>query len=263
MGLVLAPPDTYPIQQKISELGLMGFGPPDPAAPYGPDEWMRRLATLPLMAQPGERWMYTAGSNLLGVLIARASGQTLEAFFKARIFAPLGMKDTGFSVPAAEIERLATAYRGGPEGLVAYDTPADSKWARPPPFAAGDSGLVSTADDYLAFARMLLAGGQANGRRLLSAEAVKAMTTNHLTPAQRAGGRILLDEGRGWGYGMSVVVEPNADGITPGACSWTGGLGTSWKDLVAILLTQRAFETPKLPPIHGDFDRAAYRALTV
>ncbi|MET0274361.1 MAG: serine hydrolase domain-containing protein [Phenylobacterium sp.] len=267
LGLVLAPPGSYPIQQRISELGLVGFGPPDPAAPDGPDDWMRKLGTLPLMAQPGERWMYNTGSDVLGVLVARASGQALEAFFRERIFAPLGMKDTGFSVAPAEIERLASAYRGGADGLVAYDTPAASKWARPPPFPAGGSGLVSTADDYLAFARMLLAGGQAGGKRLLSADSVRAMTMNHLTPAQRAGGRIVLDEGRGWGYGMAVTVEPNADLVAPGAYGWTGGLGTSWmsdpsKDLVAVLLTQRAFDTPKLPAIHADFAKAAYRALT-
>jgi CubicO group peptidase (beta-lactamase class C family) len=265
-GLVLAPPDTYPIQQAITQLGLMGFGPPDPSAPYGPDEWMRRLGTLPLMAQPGERWMYTAGSNVLGVLVARAAGQPLEAFFRDRILGPLGMKDTGFSVPPAEIDRLATAYQSGGDSVVAYDTPANSKWGRPPQFPAGDSGLVSTADDYLAFARMLLAGGRHPDGRILSQASVKAMTANHLTPAQRGGGRIILDEGRGWGYGMAVVVDPNTDGLTPGAYGWNGGLGTSWfsdpsTDLVVILLTQRMFESADPPPVHSDFWKAAYRAL--
>jgi CubicO group peptidase (beta-lactamase class C family) len=113
---------------------------------------------------------------------------------------------------------------------------------------------------------MLLAGGRHPGGRILSEASVKAMTANHLTPAQRAGGRIILDEGRGWGYGMAVVVDPNTDGLTSGAYSWSGGLGTSWfsdpsKDLVAILLTQRMFESPDLPPVHADFWKAAYRAL--
>jgi CubicO group peptidase (beta-lactamase class C family) len=268
LGLVLAPPGAYPIQQAIAELGLVGFGPPDPSAPLSPDQWIRGLGTLPLMAQPGERWMYNIGSDVLGVLIARASGQSFDAFLHARIFGPLGMKDTGFSVPPDEIGRLATAYRGGPDGLTAYDTPTNSKWGKPPAFPAGDGGLVSTVDDYLAFARMLLAGGVHQGTRILSEASVKAMTTDHLTPAQRAGGRIILDEGRGWGYGMAVVVERNGDGVPPGAYGWSGGLGTSWtsdpaRDLTVILLTQRAFDTPEPPAVHTDLLKAAYRALTV
>ena len=98
-GIALAPPDVYPIQKAMSEL-LLGQGPPNPQTPPAPDEWIRRLGTLPLMHQPGERWMYHTGSDVLGVLISRASGQPFEQFLQERLFEPLGMRDTGFSVPA-------------------------------------------------------------------------------------------------------------------------------------------------------------------
>jgi CubicO group peptidase (beta-lactamase class C family) len=108
-GLILAPPNAYPIQKAISEQGLAI--PSWPATmPHGPDEWIRRLGTLPLIHQPGEGWMYHAGSDVLGVLIARASGQPFEAFLRERIFAPLGMKDTAFSVPPEKRQRLASCY---------------------------------------------------------------------------------------------------------------------------------------------------------
>ncbi len=108
-GQLMAPPDAYPILRAANELQI-GMGPPNPSAMPAPDEWIRRLGTLPLMHQPGERWLYNTGSDVLGVLIARASGQSFETFLRERIFEPLGMKDTGFSVPAAKIDRLATSY---------------------------------------------------------------------------------------------------------------------------------------------------------
>jgi CubicO group peptidase (beta-lactamase class C family) len=148
-GFITKPPGTYPIQKKISELGIVGFGPPDPNMPFDGDEWIRRLGTLPLFAQPGQRWMYTTGSNILGVLIARASGQSFGDFLAERIFSPLGMKDTGFYVPSDKIDRLVTAYRPKDGSLEVWDDPATGGWSRPPPFEQGDAGLVSTADDHL------------------------------------------------------------------------------------------------------------------
>src|SRR5437667_9245914 len=109
LGIVMAPPGTYPIQKAMSEQ-LLGQGPPSPSTPPAPDEWIRRLGTLPLMHQPGERWMYNTGSDVLGVLIARASGRPFETFLRERLFEPLGMLDTGFSVAAAKLDRLATSY---------------------------------------------------------------------------------------------------------------------------------------------------------
>lgn len=266
LGLVMAPPGTYPIQREIERLGLMGFGPPDPTAPLDNDAWMKGLGTLPLMAQPGGHWLYTAGSNVQGVLVARVAGMPLSRFLDERIFAPLGMVDTGFWAPPAMQDRLVPAYNGPAADLVCYDEPASSDWGRPPVFEAGDAGLVSTVDDFLAFARMLLSGGRHGGRAILSEASVAAMTTDHLTAPQRKGGAMILGEGHGWGYGLSVVAHAGAQGPRPGAIGWSGGLGTSWfsdpaEDLTAVLLTQRAFEDPSGPPIHHAFQAAAYGAL--
>src|SRR5437667_859656 len=121
-GQMMAPPDAYPILKAASELQI-GMGPPAPSATPAPDEWIRRLGTLPLMHQPGEKWMYHTASDILGVLIARASGRPLETFLRERIFEPLGMKDTAFSVPATTVDRLATSYEVNPRtgALELYD----------------------------------------------------------------------------------------------------------------------------------------------
>src|SRR5580658_10683132 len=107
-GMIMGPPGQYPIQQAVEELRLMSL---NPSPPHAPDEWLRRLGSLPLMCQPGERWMYHTGSDTLGVLIARVAGQPFETFLKERIFDPLGMRDTGFFVPAAKLGRFASCYR--------------------------------------------------------------------------------------------------------------------------------------------------------
>lgn len=244
---------------------IPGFGMPNPSSPVTPDQFMQRLGALPLQAQPGERWLYTLGSNVLGVLVARASGQPLDVFFQERILGPLGMADTGFHVPAGKLDRLITGYMNQGGKLVPFE-PYNGMYARPPAFPAGDSGLVSTADDFGAFARFLFTGLAPDGRRLLSEASINAMTTDHLTPSQRDGGRDILGPGRGWGYGLGVVTAGNPYGIAPGAYGWDGGFGTSWfndpaKGLTAILLTQRVFDSPEPPPVHMDFWRGAYGAL--
>ena len=266
-GLILAAPGTLPIQQAIADLGIVGFGPPDPAMPYDADEWLRRLATLPLFAQPGEAWMYTTGSDIQGVLVARASGQAFGAFLQERIFGPLGMADTGFFVPAEKLDRLVTAYQPREGRLELYDAAATGGWSRPPAFEQGDAGLVSTADDFLAFARLLLSGGTHGGLRLLSEASVRAMTRNHLTPAQMQGGALILGPGHGWGYGMSVVVDGAAAGAPEGAIGWIGGFGTKWQSdpatgLTTILLTQRVFESPEPPPVFVAFEHGARKVLS-
>lgn len=254
-GVVFEP---TPIGQAVA--GLPGFGMPNPAAPFTTDTWLARLAELPLMAQPGERWLYTTGSNVLGALIERASGQTLDVFFVQRIFGPLGMKDTAF-VGAAD--RLPTGYLPQDGKLTVYDPP-DGAFARKPAFPAGDSGLVSTVDDFAAFARFLTSGVAPDGRRLLSDASLRRMTTDQLTPEQRKDGQLILGPHRGWGH-VGVYVEPSPEGIPKGAYGWGGGFGTTWfndpsRDLTAILLTQRFFDSPEEPKIHKDFWRAANAA---
>src|SRR5512138_1692069 len=151
------------------------MGPPNPSTMPAPDEWMRRLGTLPLMHQPGEQWMYNTGSDVLGVLIARAAGQPLEAFLRERIFEPLGMHDTAFSVPPSKLGRFATSYRTSFQtgAVERYDAP-DGQWSRPPAFPSGAGGLVSTVDDFLAFGRTLLG----HGPRLLARPTLEAMTSD-------------------------------------------------------------------------------------
>jgi CubicO group peptidase (beta-lactamase class C family) len=263
LGILLAPPDTYPIQRQIAALHLPGFGPPEPASPLTGDEWMRRLGTLPLMAQPGEEWLYNTGSAILGVLLERASGSSFPQLLRKRIFEPLGMKDTGFFVPETQRNRLVSAYRLEAGRLQLYDAPDKSAWTSAPAFPDGGAGLVSTADDYLAFSRLVLGRGRFAGRRLLTEASVAAMTRDHLTADQRARGAAILGSGRGWGYGLSVVAEKSAAGLPPGAVGWNGGLGTTWvadprSGLTAILLTQTMFTSPEVPAMHQEFWHAVF-----
>lgn len=264
-GILLSAPDSWPIQRAIAELGIAGFGPPNPAAPHDADEWLRRLATLPLLHQPGERWFYNTASLVLGVLIARAAERPLEDFLRERIFAPLGMRDTGFDVPPASRGRFATGYAADADGaLVLLDDPATSAWNVPPAFPDPGAGLVSTLDDYLAFARMLLAGGTLGGVRMLSRAAVELMTSDQLTPEQRATAGPILGDDRGWGLGVAIARERADIATTPGRYGWDGGLGTFWtnhprEELTTLLLTQRAMWPPL--PLEHDFRTLAVAAL--
>ena len=268
-GIVMAPPGTYPIQTAVNDL-LLGQGMPQPSLPPAPDEWIRRFGTLPLMHQPGEKWMYHTGSDVLGVLIARASGQPFDAFLQDRIFEPLGMKDTAFSVPASKLDRLATAYSTHLEtgALELYDTAESGHWSRPPAFPSGGGGLVSTIDDYLAFGRMMLNQGRHGTQRILSRPSVETMTTDHLTPAQKAASGLVPGyfDGHGWGFGVAVVTRREDVAAPVGSYGWDGGLGTSWRsdpseDMVTILLTQASWTSPVPPRVSRDFWTAAYQAI--
>lgn len=268
-GMIMGAPDRYPILHAIDELQL-GLGPPSPDTTPAPDEWIRRLGTLPLMHQPGERWMYNTGSEVLGVLIARACDQPFDTFLRERIFEPLGMRDTGFSVPAAKIDRLATSYWTNfhTGKLEVFDQAAGGQWSRPPAFPSGAAGLVSTVDDYHAFARMLLNKGEHGSQRILSRPSVETMTTDQLTPQQKAVSGLTPGyfESHGWGFGVSIVTK-RLDLAGPiGKFGWDGGLGTSWysdpqEDMVTILLTQRAWTSPSPPNVCLDFWTLAYQAI--
>jgi CubicO group peptidase (beta-lactamase class C family) len=246
LGIITATSAEFPIQKALNALQLVGFGPPNVAVTYDCDEWMRRLGTLPLMHQPGEKWMYNTGSYVLGVLIARAAGQPLETFLRERIFSPLGMKNTSFSVPADKVDRLASSYRSNPQtcAFELHDGVANSGWSRPPTFPDGGAGLVSTVDDYLAFGQMMLNGGTYGRERILSLPSVEAMTTNHITPEQKVESEIVLDETRGWGFGLAIVTRGDEMSPIPGRFGWDGGYGTSWgsdpnHEMVAIFMSQR------------------------
>jgi len=268
-GVVMAPPDTYPIQHATREL-LLSQGPPSPATPPAPDEWMRRLGTLPLIHQPGEQWMYGTASDVLGVLISRASGQPLELFLRERVFEPLGMKDTGFSVPAAKLDRFATSYMMNlaTGALERYDAAEGGQWSRAPAFPSGGAGLVSTIDDYLAFARMLLGKGQLGRERVLSRPTVELMTSDHLTPAQKAASMFVpgFFDSHGWGFGMSVLTRRDDLVGSIGTYGWDGGLGTVWRsdpreEMITILMTQTAWTSPTPPKVCLDFWTSAYQAI--
>ncbi len=254
-----------PVNDVAAPLQL-SVGPPQPQLPPAPDEWMRRLSTLPLMAQPGERWLYHTGADVLGVLIARASGQPFEAFLRERVFEPLGMTDTAFSVPSDDGDRLVTSYLTDPEtgALSVFDEPR-GQWSAPPAFPGGGAGLVSTADDYLAFAQMLLRGGAP----LLSRPSAETMITDQLTPAQKAVSGFFPDDfdARGWGFLVGVVTRREHPAAPVGQYGWDGGLGTVWhndpsEDLVTILLTNAAQTSPRPPAIAQDFMTCAYAAIT-
>jgi len=265
LGAVMAPPGAYPIQVAMDEAGLSP-GPEGPS--IGPDEWMKRLGSLPLAHQPGEKWMYHTPADVLGVLMARAAGRPLEKFLAERLFEPLGMKDTGFHVPAGKLGRLPAAYRPDPVtgGLVLAEDSGTSRWARPPAFPAAGGGLVSTADDLLAFCTMMLNKGRSASGRILSRPSVELMTTDQITGEQKAENALFLGTGSGWGLGVQVVTRrTDLDGV-PGRFGWTGGTGTSVytdpaEELIGILLTQRYLTSPVSPAVFRDFWTCAYQAI--
>jgi CubicO group peptidase (beta-lactamase class C family) len=245
----------WPIMTAAIEAQLSTIGPPDPEAAPSADEWIKRFGALPLMAQPGERWLYNSGAQVLGVLCQRAAeASRYDEVLRSRLLEPLGMSQTSFVAP--DVSRLATAYADTPDGLSVWDPPA-GKWSQPPAFDDGAAGLVSTADDLLAFARIFLRGGEP----VLSRESVAEMTRDQLTPAQRAGQETFLGD-RSWGLCQSVIVS----GERTGAYGWDGGLGSSFlvdpaRDLAVIVLTQRLFDSPQPPAVHTDIQDAAYAAL--
>ncbi|MFE0135692.1 serine hydrolase domain-containing protein [Streptomyces sp. NPDC059037] len=240
-------------------------GPPAPQAVPAPDDWMAALGRIPLLHQPGDGWLYNLSSDLQGVLISRVTGQPLPDFLAERIFEPLGMTDTAFAVPPAKLDRFTAYYRAAPEGGLTLLDAADGQWSRPPAFPSGAGGLVSTADDWLAFGRMLLAQGvsqgAAGGRQLLSPASVRQMTTNQLTVPEREAGGLFL-EGMGWGFGAAVDVERAEPWSVPGRYGWVGGTGTTAHIIpatgtVTIMLSQLQMGGPSFPELMRDFWRYA------
>jgi CubicO group peptidase (beta-lactamase class C family) len=240
---------TLPAVQPLFEVQKDGR---EPQSFLPQDAWMAALSDIPMLYQPGEAWLYDTCSTLQGVLISRVSGQDLPVFLDERIFEPLGMIDTGFWMPADKLDRLTSYYRISSNGSLELVDGPDGQWSTPPPFPLGNGGLVGTAGDWLAFGRMLLAGGTSvNGHRLLSADSVQLMINNHTTPEQRKIGELFL-EGQGWGFGGSVDIETIDSWNVLGRYGWVGGTGTTAhitpsRGVITILLAQVASEGPTSP----------------
>ena len=260
-GSVLMPAGTYPIQRAEAALGLQSIGgPPWPPGAHNDDTWIAALGTLPLMYQPGERWLYNTSEQVLGILVARACGESLDDVLRERIFDPLGMIDTGFTVPPEKLRRLPTFYLPDPQtgALSVLDDPAHSWWSSPPAFFDGSGWLVSTIDDYWSFVSMVLAGGSGNGERILSAGSVALMTSDQVTPAQREGSAIFLGPHGSWGFGLTVPATGATGEPFPCGIGWDGGTGTTWRsdtrrNITAILFTQRQAVSPVPPPLMEHF----------
>jgi CubicO group peptidase (beta-lactamase class C family) len=258
----------FPSDFSLPAVGLLFSelkqGPPQPQLVAAPDEWMAALSRIPLLHQPGEAWLYNTCSDIAGVLIARVSGRPLPEFLAERLFGPLGMVDTGFDVPAGKLARFTSYYRTDPAGgLELVDAPG-GQWSSLPAFPSAAGGLVSTVDDWHSFARMLLAGGRAGGRQLLSPASVRQMTSDQLTQPQRDASRLFL-EGQGWGFGGSVDVEAIDPWNVPGRYGWVGGTGTAAHitpstGTVSILLSQLEMAGPTAPALMRDFWRHAANA---
>ena len=256
-----------PLQKALAELQL-----PLSAWPFmgSSDELMKRLGSLPLAFQPGERWLYHMGSEILGVLIARVSGRPLGSILRERIFEPLGMNDTGFSVPEAKLDRLTTCYGTVfPSHELAVIDPARGGTAHGEPvYESGAGGLVSTVDDMLAFGQMMLNRGRYGRERILSRPAVELMTKDHLNSEQKALSPFFEGfwNSRGWGLGMSVVTTRHDVAEVPGRFGWDGAFGTSWyvdprEELIGVLMTQRRPEVLAIPPVIQDFWTSAYQLI--
>ena len=236
------------VDRAYRKLGIGTFG----IGPRGDlRDMVSNLATLPLEFSPGTAWNYSVATDVCGHLVERFSGERFDRFLERRIFRPLGMDDTGFHVPEQKLDRFAAMYDRGPDKqLRLIGDPRKGAYLEPPRFLGGGGGLVSTAGDYLRFCRMLLAGGELDGARLLSRKTIELMTSNHLP-----GGRELTETsvgmfsevqqaGMGFGLGFSVLLDPvKAGGGSAGSYAWGGAASTIFwidpaEELIVIFMTQ-------------------------
>ena len=213
------------------------------------DHWLAEIAALPLLHQPGERLTYSQSTDVLGIAVSRIEGKSLHTVLSERVFQPLGMPDTGFFISPDKRSRAATMYRLDPESGLHHDAMGPIPVTEPR-FCQGGAGLMSTADDYLRFARMLLGGGEVDGVRVLSEESVASMRTDRLTDEQKLHPFLGFPfwVGRGFGLNLSVVTDPakSTQLFGPGGLgtfSWPGAYGTWWQadpsnDLILIYLIQ-------------------------
>ena len=213
------------------------------------DRWLAELSALPLVHQPGERLTYSHATEVLGIVLSRIEGKPLSEVLGDRVLRPLGMSDTGFSVGPSGRRRAATMYQLDGDNTLRHDVMGPAP-ITDPPFCTGGAGLWSTADDYLRFARMLLAGGALDGTRVLSERSVELMRTDRLTDEQKRqdflGAPFWI--GRGFGLNLSVVTDPTKSRQLfgpggPGTFSWPGAYGTWWQadpsaDVILVYLIQ-------------------------
>ena len=251
-GALFGSASPWPIQAASDNLGLGLFGMPLPANMPDADTWLARLGELPLLAQPGEKWLYQTSSTVLGLLLGRVDGRPLGEVMRDRLFDPLGMVDTSFAT--SHSDRLATLYARNGAELVEFDAP-DGQWSVEPRLPDGAGGLLSTAKDLLAFGRMVRRGGEG----VVPRELVSEMTRNQLSDTQRRNdwdGFSFLDD-RGWGYGVSVLQD---------RYQWEGGFGTVWcnvpaSDLTVVVLSQRVWDETGPPAIIEDAITSGLAAL--
>lgn len=245
-----------PLLDRMWEWGI-GPGPTPPAC--DPDEFMVRLGRLPLAEQPGTRWRYHTGSDIVSVFIERVRGEPLDVVLTRDVFTPAGMRDTGFSIRPDQLHRFGSCRMVQDGVLGTWDRP-DGRWSEPPEFRSGAAGLVSTTADLVAFGQTLLGGGMGPGGRLLAPGAVAEMTTNQLSDEQRA--EASMDVGgvvQGWGLGLAVSLDDAAAGWpNSGSYGWDGGLGSRWlvdpaTGVCAVILSTDAFESPAAPALMDDF----------
>ena len=213
-------------------------------------EMIDKLARIPLVYQPGTRWVYSVSMDVQGYIVEKLSGQSLPDFMQQHIFRPLGMKDTGFFVSKEKRNRFATLYASGPNGELQTPSATADDYANQPSLPMGGGGLVSTAEDYLRFAQMLLNGGELDGMRILAPATVQLMTANHLAPSLMTGqfsiGPVTIRPGLGWGYDCAVYTDPlEANAVVgKGTFFWIGAADTwFWvdpaNDLIFVGMTQR------------------------
>jgi CubicO group peptidase (beta-lactamase class C family) len=238
-------------------------------------EMIDKLAKTPLLYQPGTRWVYSVSMDIQGYIVEKLSGQSLPDFMQQRIFGPLHMQDTGFFVPKEKRSRFATNYGGNLKGEL-VESPSEgnapaTNYAAQPALPSGGGGLVSTAEDYLRFAQMLLNRGDLDGVRLLAPATVDLMTANHLAPRLMTGefsiGRTVIRPGLGWGYDCAVFSDPlEADEVVgKGTFYWMGAADTwFWidpaNDLIFVGMTQRMFG-PGQPAVEQLSRPSVYQAL--
>ena len=219
-------------------------------ADRSPDDWMKALSELPLLYPPGDHFHYSHSTDVLGYLVGRIAGMPFRDFLFRRIFEPMGMVDTDFWVPPAKRGRAAKVYRLK-DDLSGLEEAPFAQLDAPPQLTAGGGGLISTLDDYLKFARMLLNEGELDGRRYLKAETVRMMATNRLTDAQRQIPFLGMPfwMGQGFGLGLSVLLDPEKQALMgpgcKGAFGWPGAFGTWWRadpeaGLILIYLIQNS-----------------------